>query len=71
MTPRIPFHGSPKLYHNFLDESLNIILRDIAKFAYRHTFEYRLFSLLLLQGALKLCPWLDGPDWLSLVACKR
>ena len=65
---RIPFQGSPKLYHCYRDESLNSILRDIAAFCHRLTFSVRVFRLVDLQGRLARSDFVSRGTWLSIVA---
>lgn len=50
---RIRIHGSPLNYNNFLDETLGTLLRDIAVYAHRSSYNRRAFSLLELQGRLE------------------
>eukprot|EP00959_Pyramimonas_sp_CCMP1952_P460504 9479989-Pyramimonas_sp.AAC.1 len=47
--PRSRWLGNPKLYACWLDESLNIVLGDVAKFSHRRTFEFRVFFMLALH----------------------
>ena len=58
------FNGNPKLYGGWVDESLNMVLRTVARFAHRVTFEVRVFTLFGLQGGLGLNELLFGvgPD---------
>ena len=44
--------GNPRFYATFLDESLNLTLRDCAARSHRNTMEKRIFRLFALQGAL-------------------
>ena len=44
--------GNPRYYATFLDESLNLTLRDCAARSHRNTMEKRIFRLFALQGAL-------------------
>ena len=67
-TSRIRRHGSPKLYHCFLDESLNATLRQIAVFCHRLTFHHRVFRLVDLQSRLKRTDFAGPSGWLPLVA---
>ena len=62
---RTLWHGSPKLYANWVDEGLNVVLRDCAKFAHRLTFEFRVFSLLALRNIV------GGQWWCKLVSLVR
>ena len=44
--------GNPRYYATFLDESLNLTLRDCAARSHHNTMEKRIFRLFALQGAL-------------------
>eukprot|EP00959_Pyramimonas_sp_CCMP1952_P237819 4969398-Pyramimonas_sp.AAC.1 len=48
----IEWHGCPRAYSCFLDESLNAMLGSHAVFAHRARFDHRVFSLWDLQGVL-------------------
>ena len=65
---RITEHGSLKLYNCFIDETLNLPVRNIARFAHRLTFHRRLFTFLDLQGRLQLTLYLPSRSWLPLVS---
>ena len=59
---RIWFNGNPKLYGGWVDESLNMVLRTVARFAHRNTFEVRVFTLFDLQGGLGLNALIFGVE---------
>ena len=60
---RLPWHGGSKMYACWVDESQNMTLRDLARFAHRRSFEYRVFGMLRLQALLR-----SGVAWLGLVS---
>ena len=57
---RSAWMGNPRFYSTFLDESLNLNLRDAAAAAHRNRMEVRIFRLFALQGSLGLAPFLFG-----------
>ena len=61
-------HGSLKMYNCFVDETLNIPVRNIAKFAHRLTFYRRIHTFVDLQAKLGLLPYVPDGQWLPLVA---
>ena len=52
--------GNPRFSACFLDEGLNIPLRDISQFVHRSRFEKRVFQMFNLFGLLKLNKYLFG-----------
>ena len=63
-------HTAPPLcYNTFLDEDLNRLLRDVAAYAHRLTFDKRVFSLLDLQSRLEVNAHMSNSgDWIALIA---
>ena len=59
-TRRMGFHGNFRAYSCFLDESLNLVLRNVAAFAHRAKLSYRVLHMLNLIGELKLSEYLFG-----------
>ena len=59
----IGFHGSPKMYNCFLDESLNSLLRSLAVYAHRAKFCVRVFSMMDMVGALNLSVYIAPPHY--------
>ena len=57
---RIKENGNPKVYGGWLDESLNMVLRSVGRFAHRANLEIRIFIVFDLQGRLGLRPELFG-----------
>lgn len=53
-------HGNPRFYSTFLDESLNLTLRNVASAAHRTNMENRIFRLMALQADLGLQRYLYG-----------
>ena len=67
--PRIPWHGVPKLYATYLDESLNRCLRSIAAFCHRRTFASRVHRLIDMVGRLVSPEYFySGRPWLELIS---
>eukprot|EP00959_Pyramimonas_sp_CCMP1952_P357105 7477390-Pyramimonas_sp.AAC.2 len=66
---RIRTHGSPVMYNTFLDEDLNRLLRDVASYAHRLTFDRRVFALLDIQSRLEINSHMgNSGDWMHLIA---
>ena len=54
------FHGNIKFYSTFVDETLNMTLRQIAQHAHRRVFENRVFYFMSLIGFLSSGGYLFG-----------
>ena len=52
--------GNPRFYSTFLDESLNLNLREAAAHAHRNNMEVRIYRSFALQGSLGISPFLFG-----------
>ena len=59
---RIEIFGNPSMYDTFMDEHLNIALRDCAAFAHRRTMHKRIFVMLSCQGKLVHGSFLFGSN---------
>ena len=57
---RVRHHGNFKFYSCFLDESLNLVLRDMAAFAHRSKQSYRILCMMNLLGELGLSEFVFG-----------
>ena len=60
MSSAVGFNGNPRFYSTFLDESLNLLLRNVAAFAHRSRQAYRIISMMHLIGRLRLTPFVFG-----------
>ena len=59
---RICINGNPRLYGGWLNETLNMMLRTVGRFAHRNRLEIRVFTLFDLQGRLGLTEEFFGAD---------
>jgi len=50
------------LYATWIDETLNLMLRTLARHAHRAKLEYRIFQLFDMQGRLGATPQFFGAD---------
>jgi hypothetical protein len=57
---RTVLHGNPKMYSTFLDESLNLLLRNLAARAHRRTHAGRVLRMMNLVGELELNEYIFG-----------
>ena len=57
---RTVVHGTPKHYSTFLDESLNLLLRNLAAGAHRRTQAGRVLRMMNLVGELRLNQYIFG-----------
>ena len=58
---RISYFGAPKNYDTFVDEGLNLLLRQVAARAHKLKYEFRIFRLFNLHGLFNL--YLFGAQW--------
>ena len=47
------YHGNPRSYHTFMDETLNRTLANVAKAAYASVWEFRMFGYFCTLGPEK------------------
>ena len=59
---RIPHFGNPKLYATWIDETLNMMLRTLARHAHPRRLEYRVFQMFDMQGRLGATSHFFGAD---------
>ena len=55
---RMEEQGNPVMYANWIDETLNMVLRGIAKHSHATTFHYRVLQSFAVIAALGLVKYL-------------
>eukprot|EP00959_Pyramimonas_sp_CCMP1952_P396411 8305544-Pyramimonas_sp.AAC.2 len=59
---RIRWHGNPRFYAVWQDESLNMTLRTAAEKASRIKFEFRIFKIFGLLANLGISRYIHAPN---------